>query len=99
MCAAAIRWADFKEYAYGMAIEHNYNADWGLLTLSLYDIFQQSRALPGIQTMMLGSILTSETDPLFGWQYQPDAPCPNRCVRIESTMRAQTTCSNVTTAG
>jgi tRNA(Arg) A34 adenosine deaminase TadA len=99
MCAAAIRWAGFKEYVYGTTIEHNYNAGWGVLTLSSYDIFQQSRALPGIQTMMLGSILTNETDPLFSWQYQPDAPCPNRCVRVESTTRAGTTCSNVTTAG
>ena len=99
MCAAAIRWAGFKEYVYGTTIEHNYNAGWGVLTLSSYDIFQQSRALPGPQTMMLGSILTNETDPLFSWQYQPDAPCPNRCVRVESTTRAGTTCSNVTTAG
>ena len=86
-------------HEYGTTIEHNYNAGWGVLTLSSYDIFQQSRALPGPQTMMLGSILTNETDPLFSWQYQPDAPCPNRCVRVESTTRAGTTCSNVTTAG
>ena len=73
MCAAVIRWAGFKEYVYGTTIEHNYNADWGVLTLSSYAILQQSRALPGTQTMKLAGILKNETDPLFGWQYQPDA--------------------------
>jgi tRNA(Arg) A34 adenosine deaminase TadA len=27
MCAAAIRWAGFKENVFGTTIEHNYNAD------------------------------------------------------------------------
>jgi hypothetical protein len=39
------------------------------MTLSSYDVFQQSRQLPGFQTSMLGQILTNETDPLFSWQY------------------------------
>lgn len=39
------------------------------MTLSSYDVFQQSRRLPGYQTLMLGQILTNETDPLFSWQY------------------------------
>jgi len=39
------------------------------MTLSSYDVFQQSRQLPGYQTSMLGQILTNETDPLFSWQY------------------------------
>jgi hypothetical protein len=39
------------------------------MTLSSYDVFQQSRQLPGFQTLMLGQILTNETDPLFSWQY------------------------------
>lgn len=92
MCASAIRWAGFKEYVYGTTIEHNYNAGWGVMTLSSYDVFQQSRALPGVQTMMLGSILTNETDTLFSWQYQPDMPCPNGCIRVKSTTRGGTTC-------
>lgn len=69
MCASAIRWAGFKEYVYGTTIQHNYNAGWGVMTLSSYDVFQQSRQLPGWQTSMLGQILTNETDPLFSWQY------------------------------
>jgi hypothetical protein len=39
------------------------------MTLSSYDVFQQSRQLPGFQTSMLGQILTNETDSLFSWQY------------------------------
>jgi len=93
MCASAIRWAGFKEYVYGTTIEHNYNAGWGVMTLSSYDVFQQSRALPGVQTMMLGSVLTNETDPLFSWQYQPDVACPNGCSRVESKTRGGSTCS------
>ncbi|KAL5322823.1 hypothetical protein ACEPPN_010802 [Leptodophora sp. 'Broadleaf-Isolate-01'] len=69
MCASAIRWSGFKEYIYGTTIQHNYNVGWGVMTLSSYDVFQQSRQLPGYQTSMLGQILTNETDPLFSWQY------------------------------
>lgn len=57
------------EYVYGTTIQHNYNVGWGVMTLSSYDVFQQSRQLPGYQTSMLGQILTNETDPLFSWQY------------------------------
>ncbi|KAK9797962.1 putative Cytidine deaminase-like protein [Seiridium cardinale] len=96
MCASAIRWSGFKEYIYGTTIQHNYNVGWGVMTLSSYDVFQQSRQLPGYQTVMLGQILTNETDPLFSWQYDPNAPCPNECFRVPSATRGGSTCSNVT---
>ncbi|ORY65027.1 cytidine deaminase-like protein [Pseudomassariella vexata] len=96
MCASAIRWAGFKEYIYGTTIQHNYNVGWGVMTLSSYDVFQQSRQLPGYQTVMLGQILTNETDPLFSWQYNASAPCPNGCFRIPSVARGGSTCSNTT---
>ncbi|CAO2653064.1 Nn.00g024750.m01.CDS01 [Neocucurbitaria sp. VM-36] len=92
MCASAIRWSGFKEYIYGTTIQHNYNVGWGVMTLSSYDVFQQSRQLPGWQTSMLGQILTNETDPLFSWQYNESAPCPNDCVRKYSKTRGYTTC-------
>jgi len=60
---------NLKEYIYGTTIQHNYNVGWGVITLSSYDIFQQTRQLPGFQTSMLGQILTNETNPLFSWQY------------------------------
>ncbi|TQN68574.1 Guanosine deaminase [Colletotrichum shisoi] len=96
MCASAIRWAGFKEYVYGTTIQHNYNVGWGVMTLSSYDVFQQSRQLPGYQTVMVGQILTNETDPLFSWQYNASAPCPNECFRVPSATRGETTCSNIT---
>ncbi|KAF9874789.1 hypothetical protein CkaCkLH20_07926 [Colletotrichum karsti] len=96
MCASAIRWAGFKEYVYGTTIQHNYNVGWGVMTLGSYDVFQQSRQLPGYQTSMIGQILTNETDPLFSWQYNASAPCPNGCFRVPSATRGGTTCSNAT---
>ncbi|KXH25280.1 cytidine and deoxycytidylate deaminase zinc-binding region [Colletotrichum salicis] len=84
------------KYVYGTTIQHNYNVGWGVMTLSSYDVFQQSRQLPGYQTSMIGQILTNETDPLFSWQYNTSAPCPNECFRVPSTTRGGTTCSNVT---
>ncbi|EFQ32122.1 cytidine and deoxycytidylate deaminase zinc-binding region [Colletotrichum graminicola] len=96
MCASAIRWAGFKEYVYGTTIQHNYNVGWGVMTLSNYDVFQQSRQLPGYQTVMTGQILTNETDPLFSRQYNASAPCPNECFRVPSAARGGSTCSNVT---
>ncbi|KAJ4404870.1 hypothetical protein N0V91_005606 [Didymella pomorum] len=92
MCASAIRWAGFKEYIYGTTIQHNYNAGWGVITMSSYDVFQQTRQLPGYQTVMLGQILTNETDPLFSWQYNESAPCPNGCMRETSKTRGYLTC-------
>lgn len=58
-----------SEYIYGTTIQHNYDAGWGVITLSSYDVFQQTRALPGYQTLLLGQVLSNETDPLFSWQY------------------------------
>ncbi|KAH6679384.1 cytidine deaminase-like protein [Halenospora varia] len=92
MCASAIRWSGFKEYIYGTTIQHNYNVGWGVITLSSYDVFQQTRQLPGYQTMMLGQILTNETDPLFSWQYNESYPCPNGCSRGYSPSRGYKTC-------
>jgi hypothetical protein len=66
------------------------------MTLSSYDVFQQSRQLPGYQTIMLGQILTNETDPLFSWQYDESAPCPGICARVPASTGVGTTCSNVT---
>ena len=92
MCASAIRWSGFKEYIYGTTIQHNYNAGWGVITMSSYDVFQQTRQLPGYQTVMLGQILTNETDPLFSWQYNESYPCPNGCVKEMSKTRGYMAC-------
>jgi hypothetical protein len=88
MCASAIGWSGFKEYIYGTIIQHNYNVGWGVITLSSYDVFQQTRQLPGYQTGMLRQILTNETDPLFSWQYNESYPCPSGCVKKMSATRS-----------
>jgi hypothetical protein len=41
---------------------------------------------------MLGQILTNETDPLFSWQYDEDAACPNGCVKRMSETRGYKGC-------
>lgn len=92
MCASAIRWSGFKEYIYGTTIQHNYNVGWGVITMSSYDVFQQTRQLPGYQTIMLGQILTNETDPLFNWQYNESYPCPNGCKKQMSKTRGYLGC-------
>ncbi|KAF2034560.1 hypothetical protein EK21DRAFT_56128 [Setomelanomma holmii] len=92
MCASAIRWAGFKEYIYGTTIQHNYNVSWGVITISSYDVFQQTRQLPGYQTVMLRQILTNETDPLFSWQYDDSYPYPNECVKRISATRGYLSC-------
>lgn len=83
---------DFVHRHLGTTIQHNYNAGWGVITMSSYDVFQQTRQLPGYQTVMLGQILTNETDPLFSWQYNEDYPCPNGCERRMSKTRGYKTC-------
>lgn len=92
MCASAIRWSGFKEYVYGTTIQHNYNVGWGVITMSSYDVFQQTRQLPGYQTVMLGQALTNETDPLFSWQYNESYPCPNGCPKQYSKTRGYSLC-------
>ncbi|KAK2779582.1 cytidine and deoxycytidylate deaminase zinc-binding region [Colletotrichum kahawae] len=90
-------WGDLSIYTNAESCPmHNYNVGWGVMTLSSYDVFQQSRQLPGYQTSMIGQILTNETDPLFSWQYNASAPCPNECFRVPSATRGGSTCSNVT---
>ena len=53
---------------------------WSQITLSSYDIFQQSILL-GTATQFIGNILGNETDPKFAWQFDEGAPCPTGCTR------------------
>jgi hypothetical protein len=82
----------FQEYLYGTTIQHNYNAGWGVITMSSYDVFQQTCQLLGCQTVMLGQILPSETDPLYSWQYNESYPCPNGCQKQMSKTRGYLGC-------
>lgn len=55
-------------------------------------VLQKSYSL-GHQTLMLGNILTNETDVLFGHQFNESAPCPVGCSRMPSTPQSVSQCA------
>ncbi|TDZ68423.1 Satratoxin biosynthesis SC1 cluster protein 4 [Colletotrichum trifolii] len=83
MCASAVRWAGFREYVYGTSIARLVELGWGQIRIPSREVFERSAALR-LQTRLVGPVLAEETDGLFGWQFDPGAPCPRGCVR-EST--------------
>ncbi|KAL2214998.1 guanine deaminase [Thermoascus aurantiacus ATCC 26904] len=84
MCAAAIRWAGFREYIYGTRIHTLINKGWVQIRLSSRHIFRHTWELPH-RVRMIGEILTNETDPYFSWQYDDSHPCPPGCARLGNT--------------
>ncbi|KAF1965211.1 hypothetical protein BU23DRAFT_593756 [Bimuria novae-zelandiae CBS 107.79] len=70
MCASAIRWAGFKEYIYGTSMDTLIEKGWGQIRIS---------------SMLVGEVLTNETDPYFLWQYDPDYACPEGCARKQES--------------
>ncbi|KAJ8515871.1 hypothetical protein ONZ45_g6767 [Pleurotus djamor] len=84
MCASAIRWSGFREYIYGTSIETLIEQGWGQIRVSSVEVFRQSFDLSS-QARLMGEVLTNETDPIFSWQFNPDAPCPAGCSRVEGS--------------
>ncbi|PGH26676.1 hypothetical protein AJ80_01622 [Polytolypa hystricis UAMH7299] len=80
MCAAAIRWAGFKEYVYGTSIATLIEQGWGQIRISSQEVFQQSYDLPN-PSRLIAEVIANETDPYFLWQYNPAYPCPAGCER------------------
>ncbi|KAF2758318.1 guanine deaminase [Pseudovirgaria hyperparasitica] len=80
MCASAIRWSGFREYIYGTSIDALIVEGWGQIRVPSIDIFRESFDFP-YQSRLLGGLLANETDPLFQWQFNPDAACPLGCQR------------------
>ncbi|KAI5801972.1 cytidine deaminase-like protein, partial [Pyronema domesticum] len=78
MCASAIRWAGFKEYIYGTSIKTLIDHNWVQIEISSHEVFQKSETLKS-ETAIIGSVLTSETDPLFAWQFSAHGQCPHGC--------------------
>ena len=91
MCAAAIRWAGFKEYIYGTTIDYLVKVGWEQILISSQDVVAASWPL-GSGIKVMGCVGTEFTDGLFEWQFQEDVSCPSRCVRANST-GGTTTCS------
>ena len=87
-CAAAIRYAGFREYIYGTSIESLIQHGWAQIRVPSIEIFRQSFDFP-TQARLIGNVLANETDPLFFWQYNPDLACPHGCTKANGT------CQNV----
>jgi tRNA(Arg) A34 adenosine deaminase TadA len=83
MCASAIRWAGFRECVYGTSIETLIRLGWTQIDVSSREIFARSGLL-STATTLIPDILTVETDPLFSWQFDANAPCPDSCVRDDT---------------
>jgi len=52
--------------------------------ISSDELFKRSWDLP-TETDLIENVLRNETDPLFTWQYDEEAPCPSGCAREEGT--------------
>jgi tRNA(Arg) A34 adenosine deaminase TadA len=82
MCAAAIRWAGFRECVYGTSLESLVAFGWQQIGIRAAEVFARSGLLPTV-TELVPDVLAEETDPLFAWQYDANAPCPEGCRRAE----------------
>jgi len=80
MCASAIRWAGFRECVYGTSIEKLVQLGWRQIGISSAEIIARSNDL-GTRTTLREGVLQRETDPLFSWQFDQNAPCPEGCIR------------------
>lgn len=68
MCASAIRWAGFKEVIYGTSISTIAKNGRSQIYIGANEVWEKSYSM-GHATLMLGNILTNETDPLFAHQF------------------------------
>ncbi|OWT39653.1 hypothetical protein J008_02519 [Cryptococcus neoformans] len=80
MCASAIRWAGFKEVIYGTSIRTIAEKGRNQIYIPSSVVWEKSYSL-GHATLMLGNVLTNETDVFFAHQFNESAPCPTGCDR------------------
>lgn len=80
MCASAIRWAGFREYVFGTDIESLVRMGWSQIDISSREVFEESKGL-GAETLLVGGVLTEETDRFFQWQFDDEKACPHGCAR------------------
>ncbi|PWN46558.1 putative cytosine deaminase [Violaceomyces palustris] len=91
MCMSAIRWAGFKEVIYGTSIGKIAQMGRNQIYIPSSQVLEKSYSL-GHTTLMLGNILTNETDILFSHQFNESAPCPIGCERVEVAGKRVKTC-------
>lgn len=80
MCASAIRWAGFKEVIYGTSIRTIAENGRNQIYIPSSMVWEKSYSL-GHATLMLGNVLTKETNVFFAHQFNESAPCPTGCHR------------------
>ncbi|KIY30990.1 hypothetical protein I305_06606 [Cryptococcus gattii E566] len=80
MCASAIRWAGFKEVIYGTSIRTIAENGRNQIYIPSSMVWEKSYSL-GHATLMLGNVLTNETNVFFAHQFNESAPCPTGCHR------------------
>jgi len=83
MCAAAIRWAGFREYIYATSIDTLLEYGFNQVNIPSREVFERSVGFRN-DTTIVGGFLSGETDSLFAWQTRPDVPCPDGCRRQEA---------------
>ncbi|WVO23768.1 uncharacterized protein IAS62_005125 [Cryptococcus decagattii] len=74
MCASAIRWAGFKEVIYGTSIRTIAENGRNQIYIPSSMVWEKSYFL-GRATLMLGNVLTNETNVFFAHQFNESAPC------------------------
>ncbi|KAL4959680.1 nucleoside deaminase [Aspergillus stella-maris] len=81
MCAAAIRWAGFKEYVYGTSIQTLTTFGWEQIQISSLEVFNRSCDLGTPLPLTIAEVNPKVTDPLFRWQFDSSVSCPAGCSR------------------
>lgn len=85
MCAAAIRWAGFRELVYGTSIPALIAKSWPQMRLRASEVFDQSKDLQH-KTRLIENVLSNETDPYFAWQFDEESACPPGCSRVNNDL-------------
>ncbi|EST06881.2 CMP/dCMP deaminase, zinc-binding [Kalmanozyma brasiliensis GHG001] len=80
MCLSAIRWSGFKEVIYGTSVRTIAENGRNQIYIPSNLVLEKSYSF-GHATLMLGNVLTDETDQLFKHQFNETAPCPTGCQR------------------
>lgn len=80
MCAAAIRWAGFKETLVGTSSAGLTRLGWPQMQISTAEVFDRSEHLDP-KTLLFENLLSNETDTLFQWQFSERNQCPPECHR------------------
>ncbi|KAK0726511.1 cytidine deaminase-like protein [Apiosordaria backusii] len=87
MCAAAVRWAGFREYVYGVSIEELIGFGWGQLDIGSEEVIFSGVGMRGRDPeVVLGGVGRGESGRLFGWQFRK-RECPGGCERREGGCR------------